>query len=104
MKTINPNGMEPGSPSSGRLLAAPRNGGPLEGRSGRMLQELTGLPEQTYMAAVRVNLNARFTGKHGKGDRFDRCEAARRVRLIEPTLPSRVFLLGKAVSAAFGFK
>lgn len=78
--------------------------GTVGGRLARMLS--TGLREFARKHP-RINLNARWTGKQGKGDRFCGKEAVVRAAwlLAKKTRPGdKIVLLGQKVAKAFGTK
>jgi hypothetical protein len=70
---------------------------------GELLARLAGMERLEFYAAVwRFNLNARWNGKAGKGDKFDREEGKRKAaELLAMPFPDYV-LLGGEVSRAFG--
>lgn len=57
-----------------------------------------------YATHERRNLNARWNGKDGKGDKFDREEGKIRAAEILAEGFDRHVLLGAAVAEAFGFR
>jgi hypothetical protein len=72
------------------------------GACGEKLAQLAGIsPAALYQLVDRMNLNARWIGKEGKGDRFDRLEALRTAEVIREESWPKVILLGKEVARAF---
>lgn len=76
----------------------------LTGRCGRRIAACFGLSWFRFLRCRRVNLNASFGGKAGKGDAFDRQEGRRTVAALMPMLPQKVVLLGKSVASCFGVR
>src|SRR6516165_2656003 len=59
-------------------------------------------PWQLLAAIDRYNLNLRWSGKAGKGDRFDAVAGRRRAASIALMPFTHLVLLGKAVAKCFG--
>jgi hypothetical protein len=75
----------------------------ITGSVGEKIAALLGMHRlEFYRDAIRLNLNARWNGKAGRGDRFDTEEGTRVARGILRESPVRVVCLGAAVSACFG--
>ena len=69
------------------------------------LANLIGIEPGLLCAEVdRFNLNPRWTGKAGKGDRFDAVAGRRRAARIALMPFTHLVLLGKAVAGCFGFE
>jgi hypothetical protein len=76
----------------------------ITGRIGEKLAALAGAERlQFYRDVARRNLNARWNGKEGKGDKFDREEAKAAVARINAEPFKFYVLLGAEVQRAFGF-
>jgi len=93
----------------GQAPGPSEDGWPLMGRCGDRLAVLFGLSVAEYAIIFeRVNLLPKFPGKKGKGDAFDRRNAAIAARNIKIgfRMSSRPFsiLLGRNVAEAFGFE
>lgn len=77
----------------------------LSGSVGSKLAKMIGMDLPEFVRAYqRRNLNARFNGKNGKGDAFDRVEAKIAAEKIRAEDFDRHVLLGAEVARAFGFK
>ncbi len=78
----------------------------LTGSVGKKLAFLLDLDLHAFLRAHdRENLNSKWHGKNGKGDKFDRTEAAHRAALIEADPKwTHVVLLGAECARAFGLR
>jgi hypothetical protein len=77
----------------------------ITGSVGLRLAQILDLPIERFRSSfARRNLNARWNGKKGKGDEFDRAEAKAAAELVDAEGFNRFVLLGEEVSRAFGFK
>lgn len=79
----------------------------LTGAVGTKLGALLGLERSDFLRKfpLRFNLNARFGGKKGKGDAFDRAEGkASAERLLADASIQAFVLVGAEVARAFGVK
>lgn len=73
------------------------------GRCGETLARLLGMDRlEFYRRTVRLNLNARWNGKEGRGDKFDRAEARAKALEVLRQGYERHVLLGYEVALAFG--
>jgi uracil-DNA glycosylase len=82
-----------------------KGGAPIEGRLGKALAAMLGItPAAFYERTVRVNLNAEWTGKRGKGDAFDADEGhMNALRIAFSPKTKMIVCLGRAVGKCFGF-
>lgn len=82
----------------------------ITGAIGRRLAELAGYDVANreelrfYAETDRRNLNARWNGKEGKGDKFDQVEGERNAVAILAEGHGKIVLLGLEVQRAFGQK
>lgn len=77
----------------------------LTGRSGRKIAEIAGLSFDDFLFIRRVNLNKRWNGKAGKGDRFMMSEGrASAQRLLDEDHGGGMVLLGRSVAKCFGLE
>lgn len=76
---------------------------PLEGRLGDRLGELLGISDFAPSFS-RINLNAQWIGKVGKGDVFDTAEGFLAAKVLLRGSWTRYVLLGQKVAACFAVK
>ncbi len=78
----------------------------ITGAVGGKLAAMLEIEPRAMMKFRRINLNARWNGKSGKGDLFDRAEAETTARLLIETAPGPTLfvLLGAEVGRAFGVR
>ena len=72
----------------------------LTGSCGSFLANLIGVSLQQFLRFTRLNLNARYYGKNGKGDLFSMEEAQETIERWGDALPRRCVLLGGFVTKA----
>lgn len=78
---------------------------PLAGPNGQKIARLAGMNYDELLACRRRHLNTHYSGKRGKGDRFDHAKG--NVKAADVLLDwrvERIVLLGKNVARCFGFR
>ena len=94
--------LRPNDPESFAIEVARRLS--LTGRCGRTLAGLCDVDLQEFRSCyARRNLNTRWNGKSGRGDRFDAAEGTIEARRVNAEGFRRFVLLGSNVSRCFGF-